>query len=370
VRAAVCRAFGAPLAIEELVLDAPAAGEVTVDVAACAICHSDIAFAEGAWGGDLPAVYGHEAAGLVRDVGEGVTVVRSGDRVVVSLLRSCGRCYFCSRGACHLCAGEFAADGKPRLRTESGEPVVQAMHTAAFAERVLVHESQVAAVPDSLPLDLAALLGCGVITGVGAVLDCVGVPPGASVVVVGTGGVGINAVQGARIAGAEVVVAVDTSAEKRAAAVAFGATHTVDPLAEDAAAAVRSATGGRGADHVFVAVGRTEVVESSLTLIRRGGTVVVLGMPASDDAFAIVGVDLVHDDKRIVGYKIGSGSGRLVDVIPRLVGLHESGQLELAALISGRFALDEIDQAMASAARGDALRNVLVLDDTGMPSQS
>ena len=255
MKAAVCRAFGAPLEIEELRLDAPEDGELTVDLAACAICHSDIAFAEGAWGGDLPAVYGHEAAGVVREVGEGVSDIRPGARVVVSLMRSCGRCYFCERGDFHLCAGEFLGDRKARLHTEAGEPVVQAMHTGAFAEQVVVHESQVAAVPASLPLDVASLLGCGVITGVGAVLDRADVAPGSSVVVVGTGGVGLNAVQGARAAGAEIVVAVDTSPSKLVVAASFGATRTVDPGEEDTAAAVRSLTGGRGADYVFVGVG-------------------------------------------------------------------------------------------------------------------
>ena len=362
MKAAVCREFGAPLAIEELRLDDPEADEVTVDLAACAICHSDIAFAEGAWGGDLPAVYGHEAAGVVRDVGQGVSDLRPGDRVVVSLLRSCGQCFFCERGDSHLCAGEFLGDANARLHTEAGEPVVQAMHTGAFAEQVLVHESQVAVVPAALPLDVASLLGCGVITGVGAVLDRVDVPAGSSVVVVGTGGVGLNAVQGARAAGAELVIAVDTSPAKRTVAASFGATHAVDPGQEESAAAVRSLTGGRGADFVFVGVGHAAVVEAALGLVRRGGTVVVLGMPASDETIRVVGVDLVHVDKRILGHKIGSGSGRLADIVPRLVELYDEWRLKLDELISGRYPLEEINEAIVSASGGDALRNVIVLD--------
>jgi S-(hydroxymethyl)glutathione dehydrogenase / alcohol dehydrogenase len=362
VKAAVCRAFGAPLVIEELVLDEPGEGEVIVELAACAICHSDIAFAEGAWGGDLPAVYGHEAAGVVRDARAGVSTVRADDRVVVSLLRSCGRCSFCRAGEYHLCETEFPADGRPRLRTPAGEAVVQAMHTGAFAEQVVVHESQVAVVPASLPLDVASLLSCGVLTGVGAVLDRVGVLPGSSVVVIGTGGVGVNAVQGARIAGAEVVIAVDTAPEKRAAADAFGATHAVDPEQEDVSRVVRSLTSGRGADTVFVGVGRGPVIEAGLALVRRGGTLAVLGMPPSDETFSVVGVDLVHDDRRIVGHKIGSGSGRLADVVPRLVGLYEDGNLKLDELLTGRYPLDEINEAIATAADGRTLRNVVVFE--------
>ncbi len=362
MKAAVCRSFGTPLEIEELRLEPPGPGEVRVVLGACAICHSDIAFAEGAWGGGLPAVYGHEAAGVVQELGSGVSDVRPGDRVVVSLIRSCGRCYFCQRGEGHLCNGEFPGDARPRLHTVEGEAVVQAMRTGAFAEEVVVHESQVAPVPPSMPLDVASLLGCGVITGVGAVVDRLGVSPGSSVVVIGTGGVGINAVQGARAAGAEIVVAVDTSAAKRSAAAIFGATHVVDPVEEDAASTVRSLTEGRGADFAFVGVGRGDVVESAFGLVRRGGTLAVLGIPPSGETFTLVGVDLVHDDKRVLGYKIGSGSGRLVDVIPRLVGMYDDGRLKLDELITGRYPLSEINEAIASATDGDTLRNVVVLD--------
>ena len=361
MRAAVCRAHGAPLAIEELVLDAPRAGEALVEVAACAICHSDIAFAEGAWGGELPAVYGHEAAGLVREVGPGVTAVRPGDRVVVSLLRSCGACFFCTAGEPHLCEGELPGDRSPRLRTQAGEPVVQAMRTGAFAEVVVVHESQVALVPDRLPLDVASLLGCGVLTGVGAVLDKVRVAPGSSVVVVGTGGVGLNVVQGAAIAGAATIVAIEPSEAKREAALAFGATHALAPGEEDLAAAVRALTGGRGAGYAFVTVGRGDAIEQAFGHVRRGGTVAVLGMPPNEETFSVVGVDLVHDDVRVVGCKIGAGSGRLAEAVPRLVRLYEEGRLKLDELVSGRYPLEEVNEAIAAVVQGDAVRNVLVL---------
>jgi S-(hydroxymethyl)glutathione dehydrogenase/alcohol dehydrogenase len=361
VKAAVCRSFGVPLAVEDLRIDRPGPGEVLVEIAACAICHSDIAFAQGAWGGELPAVYGHEAAGVVRDAGRDVTAVALGDRVVVSLLRSCGECFFCVRGEWHLCAGAFPGDRGPRLHDVSGEPVVQAMHTGAFAEEVVVHESQVAVLPDSVAFDVAALLGCGVLTGVGAVLDKIGVPPGASVVVVGTGGVGLNVVQGAALASAETIVAIDVSASKRALALSFGATHAVDPSSADSLDAVRALTEGRGADHVFVTVGRGTVIESALGLARRGGTVAVLGMPPSDDRFSVVGVDLVHDDVRLIGGKIGSGSPRFADTIPRFVQLYEEGRLKLDELITGRYPLEEINEAIAAAESGDSVRNVIVL---------
>lgn len=359
MKAAVCRSFGAPLTVEELQLASPERGEVRVELAACAICHSDIAFAEGAWGGALPAVYGHEAAGIVRELGPRVTSVRPGDRVVVGLVRSCGRCFFCARGEPHLCEGTFPADSRPVLRTKDGEPVVQAMHTGAFAEQVVVDESQVAVVPDSFPLDVASVLGCGVLTGVGAALDRAGVTQGASVIVVGTGGVGVNVVQGAALAGASTIVALDVSPAKRAAATVFGATQTLDPATGDTVAAVRELTAGRGADYVFVTVGRGDVIEGALAYARRGGTLVVVGMPASEETFELVAVDLVHDDVTVLGAKIGSGSGPFRDAVARLVRLYEDGRLKLDELVTARYPLARINDAIA-AANGEALRNVIV----------
>jgi Zn-dependent alcohol dehydrogenase len=358
VKAAVCRAFGAPLVIEDLRLDPPEAGEVGVKLAACAICHSDIHFAEGAWGGTLPAVYGHEAAGVVQEVGPSVSSVRPGDHVVVSLLRSCGHCFFCDRGQPHLCEAEFPADRLGRLRTQSGEPVVQAMHTGAFAEEVVVDESQLAGVPSSLPLELAALLGCGVVTGVGAVVDRAAVPAGSSVVVLGTGGVGLNCVQGAVLCGAEPIIAADISSPKREAAIWFGASHAIDSAASDAGARVRALTGGRGADYVFVTVGRAVAVEQGLTLVRRGGTLVVVGMPPGGETFGVVAVDLVHDDIRILGSKLGSA--RLAEAIPRLVELYEDGRLKLDELVTARYPLEQINDAIAAVGNGSTLRNVIV----------
>jgi Zn-dependent alcohol dehydrogenase len=360
VRAAVCRTHGAPLTVEELELARPEGREVRVEVAACAVCHSDVAYAGGAWGGDLPAVYGHEAAGVVTEAGPDADGVRPGDRVVVSLLRSCGRCRFCRIGEEHLCDGVFPADSVPRLRTRAGQPVVQGMRTGAFAEEVVVDVSQVAAVPATLPLETASLLGCGVVTGVGAVLDKVRVEAGSSVVVVGVGGVGMNVVQGAAVAEAHTIVAVEPSPERRAAATGFGATHAAAP-GDDLAASVRELTDGCGADYVFVTVGKAAVVESALSLVRRGGTVAVVGMPPSGETFRVVAVGLVHDDIRVVGCKVGAGSGRLADVVPRLVGLYEEGRLALDELVTARYPLERINDAIAAAARGEGIRTVVTM---------
>jgi S-(hydroxymethyl)glutathione dehydrogenase / alcohol dehydrogenase len=358
VRAAVCRAFGEPLEIEEVVLDDLQEGEVRVRVAVCAICHSDISLVDGAWGGELPAVYGHEAAGVVAVVGPGVETVAAGDRVVVSLLRSCGHCFFCERGEPHLCEQEFPADRRSVLSTVGGEPIAHGLHTAAFAEEVVVDQSQLAVVPTSLGFDVAALLGCGVVTGVGAVVDRADVHEGASVVVMGTGGVGLNSVQGAALRGADSIVAVDVSAAKRATAIEFGATHAVDP--GEAKREIRELTGGRGADYVFVTVGRADAIELGLRCVRRGGTLVVVGMPPSGEGFRVEAVDLAHNDVRILGSKMGSA--RLSTAVPFLVDLYEQGRLKLDELVSGRFPLARINEAIADARGGEVLRNVIVLE--------
>ena len=360
MKAAVCRVFGEPLAVEDLVLDAPQHGEVRVRVAASAICHSDVSLVDGAWGGDLPAVYGHEAAGTIEELGAGVDGLKPGDRVAVSLIRSCGHCFFCERGEAHLCEHEFPADRRAMLRTLDGEPVSHGLHTAAFAEAVVVDQSQVAVVPESLAFDVAALLGCGVITGVGAVVDRAGVSAGSSVLVVGTGGVGLNSVQGAALQGATPIIASDISAAKRESAIRFGATHAVDPLGGGLAEEVRALTGGRGVDYAFVTVGRGDVVEQSLACVRRGGTLVVVGMPPSGETFRVETVDLAHNDVRILGSKMGSA--RLSKAVPLLVEQYEQGKLKLDELISGRYPLDRIEEAMATARGGAALRNVIVFD--------
>lgn len=356
--AAVCRHFGAPLSIEEVRLAAPGPGEVEVALRACAICHSDIHFIDGAWGGQLPAVYGHEAAGIVAGVGEGVHDLAPGDHVVATLIRACGSCYYCQRGEQTACDHDFPLARRTVLTDRQGTALHQGMGTAAFAERVLVDRSQLAAIPKDVSFEAASLLACGVITGVGAVTNTAAVPPGASVVVVGAGGVGLNVLQGAAIAGADPVIAIDLLAAKRQAALHFGATAGIDPMQEDAAGAVRALTGGRGADFVFVAVGSKAAIESGMRLMRRGGSLVIVGMPASGVTVDLDPTSLAAAGQRILGSKMGSA--RLAEDIPRLIELYRSGRLRLDALVSARYPLAAIDEAIAAARSGSALRNVIV----------
>jgi Zn-dependent alcohol dehydrogenase len=358
VKAAVCRRFGEPLAIEEIDIAAPHAGEISVRLRACAVCHSDIHYVQGSWGGTLPAVYGHEGAGIVDEVGPGVTGPEPGDHVVVTLIRSCGSCFFCARGEPALCGSAFALDDRSPLTDRAGAPIVQGLRTGAFAEYAVVDASQVAVIPKDVPLESACLLGCGVITGVGAVVNTARVEEGSTVVVVGTGGVGLNAVQGAVLSGARTIMAVDLGDLKLEAASALGATHAVNPKADDVEAAVAAATGGRGADYVFVTAGASAAVEQGITLARRGGTVVVVGIPASGQTITLDPGLLADSGRRLVGSKMGSA--RVAVDVPRLVELYQKGLLKLDELISGRYPLEEINEAIASAARGEALRNVIV----------
>jgi S-(hydroxymethyl)glutathione dehydrogenase/alcohol dehydrogenase len=357
VKAAVCHGFGEPLAVEELELDAPRPDEVVVRVSACSICHSDVAFAAGAWGGRLPAVYGHEVAGIVEEAGGAAGGLRPGDHVVVTLVRSCGSCHVCRRGQPALCPAAFALDERSPLRSATGAEVIQGLRTAGFAEHVLVHHSQAVPVPRELPLDRACLLACGVVTGYGAILHTAELQAGDSVAVIGAGGVGLNCIQGAVLTGAGPIVAIDLAPGRLAAASAFGATHAIDPAGEDVPRAVRDRTEGRGVDCALAAAGSTSAVELALRLVRRGGSVVIVGMPPSGALVEIEPAGIAHDGIRILGSKLGSA--RPAVDIPRLAGLYLEGRLKLDELISSRSPLAEINEALASAARGEALRAVI-----------
>ena len=357
-KAAVCRAFGAPLIIETVEVAAPGAGEVLIRTAASAICHSDVFFIDGAWGGELPAVYGHEAAGVVEAVGPGVSRVNVGDHVVATLIRNCGFCPACAEGAPVFCEETFPLDRKSPLQDAAGKPIAHGLRTGAFAERMLVDQSQAIAIPTDVPLDSAALIACGVLTGLGAVVNTAGVKPGSSVVVIGCGGVGLNSIQGARIAGASPIIAVDVEPMKLAAAREFGATETVNAKSEDVAERAAALNGGRKADWVFVTVGVKGAAEQGVSLTKRNGATVLVGMPPSGVMATIDPGSIAAGGQRILGSKMGSARPP-IDV-PMIVRLYREGRLKLDQLISGRYRLESINEALASARSGAAVRNVIV----------
>lgn len=353
IRAAICHEFGQPLVIETVELRAPGPGEVEVTIDACAICFSDISYMDGGWGGDLPAVYGHEAAGRVSAVGNGGRY-GVGDKVLVTLIRSCGECSTCASGRPVLCAAQPRPDSPITL---NGGPVAHGLDCGAFAEKVVVHESQLAPLPDGIPMEAAALISCGVITGLGAAVNTARIRPGEVVVVIGAGGVGLNAIQGARLSGAARIIAVDTNPAKLDVAKEFGATDGVLATAEKPwAEAKRLAS--RGADVVLVTVGAIPAYDTATRYLANGGRMVAVGMPHSGARSQWEPVIFTYTGNAMLGSNMGDTV--LPRDIPWITDLYLQGRLKLDELISGRWSLDQINEAIANTRSGAARRNVIL----------
>jgi len=360
MKAAVCTEFGAPLAIEDLTLAAPGPGEIRVRIRACAICHSDLISADGGWGGTPPAVFGHEAAGEVIETGAAVRSLQVGDRVIVTLIRSCGQCRCCANGKHIACETRFALDETSPLRRADGTIVGQGMRTAAFAQEVVVEQSQVVKFGEDLDFDVASLLACGVITGLGAVTNTAQLRPGDTAAVVGLGGVGLSAVQGARLAGAETIIGIDIEPSKLETAKSFGATHGVLGTAPDLAAQMRELTAGRGVDFVFVCAGVAPIMTRAFDYLAPTGALLIVGMPASGVMAEYEPAELAGSAQRVIGSKMGNA--RVEVDIPALESLYRQGRLKLDEMISGRYRLEEINEAIAASRSGASLRNVLIME--------
>jgi S-(hydroxymethyl)glutathione dehydrogenase / alcohol dehydrogenase len=356
MKAAVVYEYGKPLVIEEINLDPPLKNEVKIKVAFTAICHSDIHDIKGELPAKLPFVAGHEVAGYVDTAGEGVTAFKSGDPVLVTLLRYCGKCYFCQTGMPHLCEFRWPM-GETHLTNKKGVKLSPSGRIGGFAEYVVVHESQLIKVPANMPLDRAALVACGVITGFGVVVNRAQVKPLHSVVVMGVGGVGMNAIQGAALCGARPIIAVDVVDSKLQAALKFGATHTVNAKNDDAVEAVKKLTSGRGAESTFVTVGSVAALKQGFQMTGPRGTAYVVGLPPVKDVFSIMPMEFVRFEKSISGGFMGS-TNPPVD-IPKLIALYQEGTLKLDELISGHYPLERINQAIESSEKGADLRNVI-----------
>ncbi|HBZ44298.1 MAG TPA: zinc-binding dehydrogenase [Maritimibacter sp.] len=359
IKAAVCHEFGQPLVIEDITMRPPEAEEIEVEVHAVAVCQSDISFADGGFGGPLPAVYGHEAAGKVTKVGPGVKGVSEGDTVVVTLIRACGHCPSCQTARPVTCETPYDGYNNGPIKTAEGAPVYQGLETGAFAEKVVVHHSQAVKVRDDLPMDSAALLACGVITGIGSVVNVANVRPGQTVVIIGAGGVGLNAIQGARIAGAAKIIAVDMTEEKLAMAKEFGATHGVLATDEKPWSQAKKIGGGRGADAVFVTVGAAPVYDAAPRYLAPGGDVIMVGLPHATEKAKYSPLAMGNAAQGIQGTMMGNTV--ISRDIPWMVDMYDQGRLKLDELISNRFKLEEINEAIASTKSGSAKRNVIVL---------
>ena len=366
IKAALMRNVGEPLSIESVTIDEPGPWEVLVQVAASGVCHSDLVFLKGSYPHATPSVLGHESAGLVLATGANVTAVVPGDHVIANLTAFCGRCVYCAEGRSHLCIGKDetrrGAESRPRL-SQDGEEVHQFLDISSFAEEMLVHESTLVKVPPAMPFDGAALLGCGVATGLGAVFNTAGVQAGESVVVIGCGGVGLAAVQGARIAGAERIIAIDLMSAKLDLAGSLGATHLVDPRATNEVGAVKEITGGHGAHHVIEAIGSRATAESAFRMLRRGGTVTLVGLIPGEQLS--ISTDELFYERRIQGSVMGSNQARRD--IPRYVDMYLRGQLKLDEMVTRRLRLDSINEAFDDMRTGRAVRSVVVFDPKHTP---
>ncbi|GAA2292419.1 zinc-dependent alcohol dehydrogenase family protein [Streptomyces kunmingensis] len=334
--------------MDDLEVRVPGAGEVLVAVAAAGLCHSDLSVIDGTIPFPRPVVLGHEGAGVVEAVGDGVTHVVPGDHVALSTLANCGACAECDRGRPTMCRRAIGRPGQPFSR--GGEPVYQFASNSAFAERTVVKAVQAVRIPRSIPLTSAALLGCGVLTGVGAVLNRARVEPGDSVVVIGAGGVGLNVLQGARIAGAGRVVAVDSNAGKEGVARLFGATDFLTGVGE-----VRGVL-PEGADHVFECVGRVELIRAAIDLLDRRGQAVLLGMPAADAEASFVPASLFLD-KAVLGCRYGSS--RPQRDVRLYADLYGEGRLLLDELVTRTYPVEEFGKAVEDAGAGRVARGVL-----------
>lgn len=357
MRAAVLTEFSEDMKIMDIDQAPPGPGEVRVKIMACAICHSDIHFAQGEWGGDLPMVLGHEASGEVIELGPDVDEFAVGDRVAVTLVRSCGECPCCAKGYYATCENHLRDNHSPL--SKDGEKITHGIKTAAFAEETVVQTNQIVKVGDKIPWDAAALLACGVITGYGAVTHTARIEAGSTVVVIGCGGVGLNSIQAARNEGASQIIAVDLAEDRLQAAMEFGATDRVNAAQDDPIRGVRGLTGRRGADYVFITVGAEVAINQSFRMGAPGGTIVLVGMPSNDTIAKFAPILFNSLSQRLLGSVMGHMN--IKTEIPKLVEMYEQGELKLDELVSKHYRFEDINEAMAATTRGEGLRNVVMI---------
>jgi len=359
VKAAVLRGTGDEFTLEELGLRALGPRDVHVRVAASGVCHSDLSIQDGTIPYPLPAVLGHEGAGVVIGTGADVTTIEAGDHVVLAWVAPCRACFFCLRQHPELCEhGLDHAFASPYATASDGTTFLAAFGTATFGDETIVPERACVKIDAEFPLDVAALVGCGVVTGVGAVCNSAHVEPGASVAVIGCGGVGLAAIQGARLAGAAPIVAVDRVASKLALARSCGATEVVDASATDPVAAVRELTAGRGADHVFEVVGRSDTIEAAFEMTRRAGTCTIVGAGSFTDMVKFGAMQLMVGAKTLRGCVYGSTDP--ARDFPEIIRLQQHGRLDLDALITRRIALEELNDAFRAMQAGEVARSIIV----------
>ncbi|SPA41179.1 putative S-(hydroxymethyl)glutathione dehydrogenase; zinc-containing alcohol dehydrogenase family [Cupriavidus taiwanensis] len=361
MKAAVLHQPRTPLVIEDVAIGKPGPREVLVRTAAVGVCHSDLHFVDGAYPHPVPTIPGHEAAGVVEQVGSEVRTVKPGDHVITCLSAYCGHCEHCLTGHLSLCTEPDTRrreEEEPRLRAAHGNAMHQFLNLSAFAEQMLIHEHALVAIRRDMPLDRAALIGCAVTTGMGAVIHTAKVQPGETVAVIGCGGIGLATVNSAAIAGAGRIIAIDRMPGKLELARKFGATDVIDASEGNVPDAVRALTGG-GVHHAFEAIGLKETTEQAFAMLRRGGTATVIGMIAPGVKIELKGSDFLGE-KRIQGSLMGSN--RFPVDMPRMVDFYMAGRLHLDDLIAQRLPLERINDAFDELRRGELARSVILFD--------
>ncbi|HBK04738.1 MAG TPA: alcohol dehydrogenase [Acetobacteraceae bacterium] len=358
MKAAVFHAAHQPLTIEDVEIEKPKRREVLLRTAYAGLCHSDLHFMEGLYPYPTPAVLGHEGAAVVEAVGEDVTYVKPGDHVITCLSVFCGECEQCTTGHTNLCDNTEVKllPGAARRLKWKGQVLHQAFNLSVFAEQMLVHEHAVVKINKEIPLDRAALVGCGVMTGVGAVFHAAKVEPGSTVAVIGCGGIGLSAVNGAAIAGAERIIAIDTNSSKLEKAREMGATHIINASNVDPVAAVKDLTEGKGVPYSFEAIGLKATAEQSFAMLRPGGVATIIGMIPFGTKIELHGADFLRD-RKIQGTSMGGNRFR-VDM-PRLLELWRQGRLKLDTLVSGEVTLNQINEGFAMLKSGAPVRNLI-----------
>ncbi len=358
VRAAVLAGVDAPIEVREIALPDPGPGQVRVRVAAAGVCHSDLSLSNGTLRQAMPVVLGHEAAGTVAAVGDGVDTLAAGDRVLLNWAPPCRQCWWCRHGEPHLCAHALDAAAAPYAALPDGTALYPGLGTAAFAEETVVPARAAIRLPADVPLDTAALVGCAVLTGVGAVLNSARVRTGESVLVLGLGGVGLAALQGARLAGASPIIAVDVTAAKEELARSLGADAFLLP-GDDLAARVRALTDGRGVDHAVECVGRAATIRQAWGLTRRGGHTTVVGIGRKDDTFSLNALEVFHFGRSLTGCVFGSTDPDRD--VPMVLEHVRAGRLALDPLVTDRIGLGDLPAAFERMRAGVGARSLVVL---------
>lgn len=358
MKAAVAYESGTPLVVEDLELPAVGPRDVLVRIAASGVCHTDLNVIDGLSALPLPMVPGHEACGTVEEVGGEVRRVKPGDRVLASVSPACGSCWWCVNGHSNHCELKSKVSATPRFTLPDGRSAPALCGCGTFAEAMVVDEASVVAVQTDLADEELALLGCGVTTGLGAALNTAEVRAGSSVAVIGCGGVGQAVVQGASIAGAATIIAIDLSASRRQASLDAGATHAIDPAEGDVVAQVRALTSGRGVDYSFEAVGIPELMVQAFDMARTAGVVTLVGMPPKDAQLTLPATSAIFSGKRLAGSVVGGA--QILRDFPRFIRLAEAGRLDLGSMVSHRIALADINDGIERLRRTDGLRTVIV----------